>query len=144
MTTPATEGPITRAALTTTLLRVTALARSAGPTISITKVWRLGLSTAVTSPNPAARAYTIHNRTVSVRVRTPSVRASVPATVWVPMISVRLSTRSAINPPTVPNNSVGRNCMAMTVPRAVPLPVSSSTSHDSATDCIHVPENETI
>ena len=34
--------------------------------------------------------------------------------------------------------------MARTVPRAVPLPVSSRTSQLSAIDCIHVPLNEMI
>ena len=49
-------GPIARAAFTTTLLSVTALLTSAGPTISMTNVCRLGLSTAVTAPKPAAIA----------------------------------------------------------------------------------------
>ena len=34
--------------------------------------------------------------------------------------------------------------MATTVPSAVPLPVSSSTSHDWARPCIQVPLNDTI
>ena len=54
--TPAIAGPTARAALTTTLLRVTALLMSSGPTISITNVWRLGLSSAVTVPKPTASA----------------------------------------------------------------------------------------
>ncbi len=54
MTSPPMAGPMARAAFTTTLFKVTALVISLGPTISRTKVWRLGLSTAVTSPKPRA------------------------------------------------------------------------------------------
>ncbi len=56
MIAPPIAGPMTRAALTTTLFRVTALLMSAGPTISMTNVCRLGLSMAVTTPKPAAMA----------------------------------------------------------------------------------------
>ena len=73
---------------------------------------------------------------------TPSVIASVPAASWVPMMRFRLSKRSASMPPTGARNRVGRNCIAITVPSAVPLPVSWSTSHAWATLCIHVPLNE--
>jgi hypothetical protein len=47
---PATAGPTMRAACTMTLLRLTALTRRSGPTISITKLCRVGLSTALTEP----------------------------------------------------------------------------------------------
>jgi hypothetical protein len=39
---------------------------------------------------------------------------------------------------------VGANLAAITVPSAVPLPVSSMTSQAVASDCIHVPLNDTI
>ena len=47
---PASAGPTIRAAWTITLLRLTALTTRSGPTISITKLWRVGLSTALTAP----------------------------------------------------------------------------------------------
>ncbi len=144
MITPPIAGPMARAAFTTTLFSVTALAMSAGPTISITKVCRLGLSSAVTAPKHAAITYTIHSSTAPVIVSTPSVSARRPAVDWVIMISLRFSNRSAMTPPNGARISVGRNCIATTVPSAVPLPVSSSTSQAWAMPCIHVPLNDTI
>ena len=72
------------------------------------------------------------------------MRARRPATICVIMISRRLSKRSAITPPHGASSSVGTNCMATTAPSAVPLPVSSSTSHAWAMPCIQVPLNDTI
>ena len=77
-------------------------------------------------------------------VSTPSVSASRPAVDCVMMINLRLSNRSAMTPPNGASSRVGRNCIATTVPSAVPLPVSSSTSHDWARPCIQVPLNDTI
>ncbi len=54
MRSPAIAGPMMRAALSITELRVTALDRFSGPTISSTKVWRMGLSTVATRPRQAA------------------------------------------------------------------------------------------
>ena len=48
--TPASAGPTMRADWTMTLLRLTALTTRSGPTISITKLCRVGLSTALTAP----------------------------------------------------------------------------------------------
>ncbi len=47
---PASAGPTIRAICTITLLRLTALTTRSEPTISITKLWRVGLSTALTVP----------------------------------------------------------------------------------------------
>ncbi len=47
---PAIAGPTIRAAWTMTLLRLTALTTRSGPTISITKLCRVGLSTALSRP----------------------------------------------------------------------------------------------
>jgi hypothetical protein len=55
MSTPATAGPMTLEVVITALLRLTALATSAGPTISTTSARRAGLSMAVASPSTAAR-----------------------------------------------------------------------------------------
>src|SRR6266542_884369 len=51
----------------------------------------------------------------------------------------RLSNRSATTPPNAPNSRIGRNVSAVSIPRAVPLWVSCSTSHGPATPCIQVP-----
>ena len=56
ITTPPMAGPTTREAFITTVFRLTALGRSSRPTISITKVWRAGLSKTLTTPSrPASR-----------------------------------------------------------------------------------------
>ncbi len=49
-------GPATRAALNDAELRPTALERSSGPTISLTKLWRAGASKA--DPTPKTKAST--------------------------------------------------------------------------------------
>ena len=46
---PAMAGPIIRALCTITLFRLTAFTTRSGPTISITKLWRVGLSIAFTA-----------------------------------------------------------------------------------------------
>ena len=51
MRTPATAGPINRAALNDVEFSATALERSASPTRSDTNVWRAGESNAVTHPS---------------------------------------------------------------------------------------------
>ena len=47
--------------------------------------------------------------------------------------------RSAIMPPWTPSSSIGRNCIAIVMPTAAALPVSSSTSQSWAMLCIQVP-----
>ena len=56
MVRPATPGPMSRPALNEALLRDTALASRSRGTISETKVWRAGLSTAVATPVTSAMA----------------------------------------------------------------------------------------
>ncbi len=68
--------------------------------------------------------------------------ANTAGAAWVANNTRRLSYRSASTPPNGPNSRSGRNCSADTTPSAVPLPVSSSTSHDWATRCIQVPDSE--
>ena len=62
---------------------------------------------------------------------------------WVVMSSRRLETRSASTPAKKDSSSIGRNCSVPTSPSRNGELVSSSTSHDWATDCIHVPMSET-
>ena len=56
MTRPATAGPMSRPTLNDALLRATALLSWSLGTISETKVWRAGLSTAVATPWKKAMA----------------------------------------------------------------------------------------
>ena len=52
-----------RAQCTITLFRLTAFTTRSGPTISITKLWRVGLSIAFTAPRANTSANTIHGST---------------------------------------------------------------------------------
>ena len=54
--TPPIAGPAIRALWTMTLLRLTALTTRSGPTISKTKLCRVGLSTALTAPRAKTSA----------------------------------------------------------------------------------------
>ncbi len=142
MTTAAMAGPTTRAALMLTLLSVTALLTSSGPTSSSTNVWRAGLSTTVTKPRAMATTKTIHSCTAPDTVRSPSTSASTADAIWVTTRRRRVSTRSTITPPSGPKNVTGRNWQAVTRPSIVLLPVSWRTSQPWATVCIHVPASE--
>jgi len=68
--------------------------------------------------------------------------ASTPNVTCVASRILRLSCRSASDPPSGPNNRIGPNASAVSIPRATPLPVSWSTSQAAATICIHVPVTE--
>ncbi len=75
---PATAGPTARAAFTSTELRLTALRRSSGPTISSTNAWRVGLSKTVQQPSRPASTKTCQTCTRPVAERIPSTSASDP------------------------------------------------------------------
>ena len=72
---PAAAGPTIRAPWTRTLLSPTALTTRSAPTISITKLWRVGLSTALTAPRMKTRPKTIHGSTVPPAVSAHSKSA---------------------------------------------------------------------
>jgi hypothetical protein len=78
MSTPATAGPIMRAALNEVEFNATAFDRSVSPTNSATNVWRAGASNAVTQPKRNANTYTCHRCTRPVTVSIPSAKASAP------------------------------------------------------------------
>jgi len=80
---PAREGPTRRAPLKIVELRLTALARSPGPTISETNDCRTGASMAATEPSAPASRKTCQRATVPVATRIPSTRASTPISDWV-------------------------------------------------------------
>lgn len=143
MTAPAAAGPRRRPALNMALLSPTAFGTSSGPTISMTNDWRVGMSTICTMPSRKASRYTIHSSTLPAATSAHRVRASTAAAAWVTSRIRRLSKRSAITPPHIPNSSMGRNCRATVTPRSRPLPVRVSTSQLCATCCIHVPDTET-
>ena len=116
-----------------------ALASWAGPTISLAKDCRVGLSTAVTSPRAKATTYTCQAVTTWVRVSAASTPAITASADWVTSSTPRLGQRSAIMPPNRPNSRVGRNCRAVVTPTAVALPVRLSTSQSWAMRCTQVP-----
>ena len=66
------------------------------------------------------------------------------ATTQSPMMKRRLSTRSATTPPYSVKRRMGRVLSVVTRPTAKAEPVSSSTSHPWAIDCIQVPTSETV
>jgi hypothetical protein len=88
---PASAGPTSRAPLKIVELRLTALARRVGPTISETNACRTGASTAATAPRPPASAKTCQRATAPVATRTASTSASTPMSAWVTMSIRRLS-----------------------------------------------------
>ena len=96
---PATAGPIMRAVLARTELRLTALRRCSGPTISSMNDWRAGFSNALFRPRSAARRPICQTCTSPVTVSTPRISACTPIAVWSAIVSRRLSTRSATTPP---------------------------------------------
>ena len=144
MSTALTTGPMTRDVLMTTELSPTALETSSGPTISYRKLWRAGMPKAVVVPVRPASTQIIHTVTTSVATSTPSASAKSAAPVWVRMMSLRLSTRSASAPPHAPNRSTGPNWRPTVMPTATPLLVRLRTSQFWATDCIQVPLMDTI
>ena len=141
---PAPAGPKMRAEWMRTLLRPTAFTTRSEPTISITKLCRVGLSTALTAPRTKTRPKTIHGSTTPPAVSAQSISAGTAIAVWLTISSRRFANRSAITPPQAPKTRIGRNWSAEVTPTATPLPVSSRISHISATICIQLPLSETI
>ena len=140
--TPATAGPKIRAAWIRTLLRPTALTTRSAPTISIAKLWRVGLSIALTAPRAKTSAKTIHGATTPAAVTANRASAGSAMLSWVTISSRRFETRSASSPPHAPKSRIGRNCSAETIPAATPLPVSARISHISATIWVQLPLTE--
>ena len=70
-------------------------------------------------------------------VSAPSAPQSTNAVVWVSIMSLRLSKRSAMTPPQTPKTSTGTNCRNTVNPTAVTLWVSWNTSQSMAMRCIH-------
>jgi hypothetical protein len=141
---PATAGPTRRAEWTRTLLRLTALTTRSGPTISIAKLCLVGLSTALTVPRTKTSVITIQGATTPLAEIASRASAGAAISAWVTISSRRLAKRSASTPPQAPKRRIGRNCNAVVIPTATPLPVSERTSQTSATICIQLPESETI
>ena len=143
---PAIPGPTIRAALNVALLRPTALGRCSCGTISLTKVCRAGLSSAVTTPSRRANTKTIHSCATPVTTSAPSPKARRPRPHCVIISRRRFCIRSAMRPPYGASSSIGRNC------RPVVIPTASAewsvrmvrTSQSWATRCIQVPMLDTI
>ncbi len=96
---PATAGPIARATFTSTELRLTALRRCSGPTISSMNACRAGFSKALLSPSSSASAPICQSSTEPLSVSAASTAACTPIAACSAIISFRLSTRSATTPP---------------------------------------------
>ncbi len=137
-------GPTMRAQWTITLFRLTAFTTRSGPTISITKLCRVGLSTAFTAPRANTSANTIHGSTAPLAASAHSTSAGTTMATWVTISSRRLSKRSASSPPKAPKSRIGANCSAVVRPTATPLPVRVRISHVSATIWIQLPLSDTI
>ena len=144
MTAPAVAGPMIRALWTMTEFSETALTTRSAPTSSMTKLWRVGLSTALTAPRTKTSAHTISGVTVPPTVSAKSVSAGSAISACVTMSTRRFGRRSAISPPQAPKSRMGTNCSPAVRPTAAPLPVSWTMSHISATVCIQLPETETV
>ena len=144
MITPAIAGPVIRAEWTRTLFRLTALRTRSGPTSSITNACRAGLSTARTRPRRPITTKTIQACAEPLTARMKSSIAGTAMPVWVTISSLRLSKRSASDPPSAPNRRMPVNCSAVAIPTAKPESVSVRISQSSATICIQLPASETI
>ena len=142
ITTAARAGPTMRAVWTRTEFSETALSTWSRSTISLTKLWRVGLSTAVTIPRAKIRAKTTHTWTSPKAVSAQSTSAGTAMSACVTTSSRRFGRRSASRPPQAPATRTGANCRAVETPSATPEPVRRRTSHVSATVCIHVPASE--
>ena len=141
--TPAIAGPAIRAMLNIAEFRATAFATSSRPTISMTKAWRTGMSTAFAQPRRSARTTIIQTCTMPVSVRAASTNArSIIATCTARSVGF-FGNASAMTPPKSPSRRTGTNWTAATMPRSSGLFVSVRTSQPCATDCIHVPMSET-
>ena len=143
ISTPATAGPKMRAAWIRALFRPTAFTTRSDPTISVTKLWRVGLSTAFTAPRANTRPKTIQASTRPPAVRPQRSSAGMAMSAWVTRSSRRFERRSASSPPQTAKSSIGRNWRAAVRPTAPALSVSVRISHISATICIQLPLSET-
>ena len=141
---PAIAGPTTRATLTITELRLTALRRSSGPTISSTNDCRAGFSKQLSSAEQQRQHVDLPerdeagDRQEAERQRQHAHRGlqadHEAALVHAVGDDARRTGRAA---------AIGRVWSATTAPSAVPEPVSFSTSQDWAIICIQVPTSET-
>src|SRR6266545_5996683 len=141
---PARPGPISRAALNEAEFSPTAFGRSSRPTISTTNDWRVGASNAVPTPNRKASAKTCHTVATCVTASRPRASDTRLRPSWVSASTRRFGNLSAIRPAYGESSSAGRNCRPVTMPSAVPEPVSSRTSQSWATRIIQVPTFDTI
>lgn len=133
-----------RAQWTITLFKLTALTTLSGPTISITKLWRVGLSSALTTPRENTSTNTIHGSTAPLVASPHRSRAGTTIATWVTISTRRLSKRSASRPPNAPNRRIGANWSAVVSPTATPLWVRVRINHVSATIWIQLPLSDTI
>ena len=106
--TPAIAGPVMREVWMRTLCRPTALTTLSVPTISITKDWRAGRSTARTIPRASTSAITIQAATLSVTERPKRTSGGIAISACVRISRRRLGTESATRPPQAPTRRIGQ------------------------------------
>ena len=142
MITPAIAGPSIRAHWTITLLSATALTTRSAPTISKTKLWRVGLSTELTVPRTKASATTIQASTSAVdregEQRERRNRHRDLGRHQQPALVEAVGEHAGLGAEQQDRRELGGDVR----PTATPLPVSCSTSHVSATICIQLPLSE--
>src|SRR5437899_2044477 len=114
-----------------------------GTTIAKLKTWRVGMSITFAQPRRSARTATCQYWTCPLQTSAVIVNAWRARADWVARISRRLGSRSTIAPATTENIKTGANWNVPMSPSLSGEPLSCSTSHDWATDCIHVPISET-
>ena len=139
---PPMAGPTIRAALNIAEFRPIAFVTSSRPTISTTNAWRVGMSTALTSPSSAASTRMCQTWVTFANVSAARARARIIDATCVPMIVFRFGRTSAITPPNRPRIRTGRNWTAARNPSQIGSWVSSRISHAWASDCIQVPISE--
>src|SRR5947208_4441680 len=105
--------------------------------------WRVGMSITSAQPRRSARTATCEYWTCPLQTSAVIVNAWRARADWVARISRRLGSRSTIAPATTENIKTGANWNVPMSPSLSGEPLSCSTSHDWATDCIHVPISET-
>ena len=96
------------------------------------------------TPPMVASAKTIGSVAVPVRVTTARAADVIIAATCVHTTSRRVSTRSTIDPAKSPNRVYGAKRQKSNIATASGERESESTSHASATFCIHDPASETI
>ena len=119
--------------------RPTALEISSGLASSLRIAWRAGRSNTSSSPLSNENRYTTSTVTWPEPTMTPRLTADIEFSSVVIPRRRRLSNRSTIVPPHVPNKSKGTACKPIVIGSAERFPLIVRTSHHCAKLCVNVP-----